>query len=162
MRIQSVQRKASSATTVAKVTVTFDAHTVNCVSYVQIWTNNSGSPGSQIGNDSDNTTVTSAAAFDYTWTGAQPDVTGVDFWMVLRYVSGNVNVDYENGTKDAGVIGGDFEASATVTNLVSATTVMPHMIFELSDTSTGGQSTNDGSAGFDFDACVGLLIDNTP
>lgn len=152
---------AGGPVTVSKVTVNVAVHSVNCVSYIQIWDTDGTNPTTQIGNDSDNTTLTGTGDFDYTWTGAEPEPTG-DFVMVLRYVSGNVNISYHNSVTDSGVNGGDFEASATVTNLLIGTSIVPSFRYELSDLTTGGQTSQNVSAGFDFAACLGTEVAYTP
>ncbi len=129
--------------------------------WVEIWTDVSGSPGSQIGNDSDSVSVSSVGDKTFTWSGAEPEPTG-DFWVVLQVDGLDVNYATHNSTPDSGVTGGDFDTSA-ITNLVTRTTMMLNSEVTFSDLSTAGQTTTNTVTGMSDTAfALGTLIQYTP
>ena len=130
--------------------------------WVEIWTDVSGSPGVQIGGDSDSVFVDSDGDKTFTWTGAEP-IPLDDFWVALQVDGGDVNYDRElSGSPDAGVTGGDFDTTA-ITNLVSTTSNILNAEVTFSDSSTAGQfSTNSVGGMSDVNFAFGTLIQHTP
>lgn len=129
--------------------------------WVEIWTDVSGSPGAQIGGDSDTVNVSTAGDKTFTWSGAEPEPLG-DFWVILQVDGGDVNYQRHNSTPDSGVTGGDFATSGPITDLVSRTTFMMNAEVTFSDLSTAGQFATNIAFGMGVNFHAGTLIQYTP
>ena len=132
--------------------------------HIEIWTDSSNSPGSQIGGDSDSLNVSSSG--EKTITFSSPvDVTayvGQVIWVIYQADGGDVNYRrHTSGNLDGGVRGGDFEASTTITNLVGASSIVPRAEVTFSDGSTTyehGQAAGTTAIGLGGSFCMGTQI----
>lgn len=141
------------------------AHNVHC----EIWTNSSNSPGSQVGGDSDSLNVSSSGTKTITFS-SPVDVSlyaGSILWFVLVADGGDVNYHRASSTVDldGGVVGGDFEASSTISNLSGGTTIVPRISATFSDgssTYTQGQTQGTTNIGVGSSLVIGTQIKIPP
>lgn len=74
----------------ASINVTAAAATSGYVA--RLYTNNAGSPGTQIGSDSGTVSISTTGQKDFNFTGTNAVLTaGTTYWLVFGYVSGSVN-----------------------------------------------------------------------
>ena len=160
---------AGSAGGAARQTITQVKVYANTVSsahnlHLEIWTNNSNSPGTQIGVDSDSLNVSSSG--EKTITFSTPvdvqDYVGQIIWVVYQADGGDVNYRrHSSGNLSGGVRGGDFEASTTITNLIGASSIVPLAEVTFSDGTisyTHGQTAGTTSIGMGSNKAMGTQI----
>ena len=160
---------AGSAGGAARQTITQVKVYANSVSsahnlHLEIWTNNSNSPGTQIGGDSDSLNVSSSG--EKTITFSTPvdvqDYVGQIIWVVYQADGGDVNYRrHSSGNLDGGTRGGDFEASTSITSLVGASSIVPLAEVTYSDgstTITQGQAAGTTSIGLSGSFCMGTQV----
>ena len=119
--------------------LTVDSGTVNVSgvttahnAWLEIWTDVGGSPGAQIGADSDTINVSSAGEKAITWSTPVDLGATKNFWIVLQADGGDVNYNRHTALAGDDVDGGDFDTTA-ITNLVSVTSFVLRASVLLSD-----------------------------
>jgi hypothetical protein len=149
--------------TITKVTANVASVASASDTWFEIWSDSGGSPSAQIGSDSETKDVNSTGDWEFNFTTPVPKpAAGSPFWVIIQASDGDVNWSRDNDTTPAsGVTGGDFEASSTITNLVSATTIMPRFVITYSDLTTDGNSAGTTPMGIGANLTAGLLITNT-
>lgn len=86
--------------TVDAVRLTVNVVTTAFNAQVSIWTDSSGSPGTQVGSNSDSVNLSSTGVKEFTWSSGSPSVTsGTVYWIVVEDVddtTGDVDVSVCN------------------------------------------------------------------
>ena len=129
---------AQSTGTVSSVVINLASTSVAFNSVAKIYTNNSGSPGTQIGGDSGAVNLTGSGQKTFTWASGAPSLTsGTTYWCIITDTSGgsgstqldrcaDQGASYASGTGDtitaiadgsgAGTGGGDWRMQINVTS----------------------------------------------
>ena len=123
-----------------KAGLTVDSGTVNVSgvtsahnAWLEIWTDNGGSPGVQLGVDSDTLNISTAGEKTFTFSTPVPLEGTTNFWIILQEDGGDVNYLRHTAVAGTGVDGGDLDLGTTITDLVSGTTEIPRFSVLLSD-----------------------------
>ena len=132
--------------------------------HFEIWSDSGGSgssPVSQIGQDSEVKTPSGTGDITFNFApGIAVPAAGSKFWVIIQAAGGDINYNRGSLGSATGVTGGDFEASATITNLVSASTVIPRFTVTFSDGTTAGLASGTTGIGMGASLSMGLLITN--
>lgn len=61
--------------------------------HVELWTDSAGSPGAQVGSDSDTLAISTTGDKTFSWTAGAPSLTGSTvYWVVIVWQSGNIDI----------------------------------------------------------------------
>jgi hypothetical protein len=113
---------------------------------MSVWTEDSGSPGSQIGGSSDELTVSTTGIKTLTWSSNYPTISASTlYWIVITDSSTSGNVGLMRRSSNTGFIHG---CAAVITNIVSGSGVNTSYPIQLE---LGFEETGYGRNGFKLD-----------
>ena len=101
--------------TVRRIKMNVTVKTVNDTWHAELWSDSSGSPGSQIGVDSDSESITGTGDVTFTFS-TEPSITNsTTYWIVIIYENSG-RLDFDTVTGDAGY---ESSRNATITPMTA-------------------------------------------
>lgn len=90
----------------------------------KVYSNNAGSPGTQVGSDSDTQNVTSGVNYTFTFGTPVPVTGGSDYWMVFAPSASNFSATIDTTGPVAGYVSGRNNTITSITDLAGSDTRM--------------------------------------
>lgn len=90
----------------------------------KVYSNNAGSPGTQVGSDSDTQNVTSGVNYTFTFGTPVPVTGGSDYWMIFAPSAANFSATIDTTSPVAGYVSGRNNTITSITDLAGSDTRM--------------------------------------